>query len=178
MADRPAVPGSCPICGTRLEVQRLHCPHCGTALEGRFALCSFCSLTLEQRQFAELFIVARGNLREMERMLGMSYPAVRARLESVIEALGYAAGRATGDTAMREASSQEPVAPGTASVASSPRGAGQARTGPAAPAAQASGAGQVSAAERRAILEALERGEISPEEALQRLRGGGPGHKR
>lgn len=142
MADRPAVPGSCPICGFRLEVQRLRCPDCGTALEGRFELCSFCSLTLEQRQFAELFIVARGNLREMERMLGMSYPAVRARLESVIEALGHGTGRAAAEAASR---APEPS--------------------------------QVPPAERRVILEALERGEITAEEAIQRLRGRGTARK-
>lgn len=141
MAERPVVPGRCPICGTRLAVQRMRCPDCGTAIEGDFALCSFCSLTAEQRQFAELFIVARGNLREMERMLGMSYPAVRARLESVIEALGHGPAR----PAEQESPQEAPAPP------------------------------RATASERRAVLEALERGEIDAEEALRRLRGGGSG---
>lgn len=177
MADRPAVPGSCPICGSRLEVQRLRCPDCGTALEGRFELCSFCSLTLEQRQFAELFIVARGNLREMERMLGMSYPAVRARLESVIEALGHGTARAAAEAGAREGPPQEESASRVATVWTASPGTGPARTGSAAPASRAAESSQVPPAERRAILEALERGAITPEEAVQRLRGQGTARK-
>ncbi|MEW6048078.1 MAG: DUF2089 domain-containing protein [Bacillota bacterium] len=153
MAEQVPVLGNCPVCRSRLEVARLRCPRCGTALEGRFELCSFCALTSEQRQFAELFIVARGNLREMERMLGLSYPAIRARLESIIEALGHRLDRGVPDMAEREA-----TAGATASTA---------------PGSRPVPGGPVPAAERRAILEALERGEISPEQAVERLRGHG-----
>ena len=84
-----AVLGRCPVCDGEMEVVRLHCRSCGSALEGRFALGKFHSLSREQLQFAELFIKNRGNIKEMERELGVSYPTVRGRLEGLIRALGY-----------------------------------------------------------------------------------------
>jgi hypothetical protein len=43
----------------------------------------------EQRAFAEIFIKNRGNIRDVEKELGISYPTVRGRLEALIKALGY-----------------------------------------------------------------------------------------
>ncbi|MBE3577052.1 MAG: DUF2089 domain-containing protein [Limnochordales bacterium] len=81
--------GRCPVCGGVLEVARLECPECGSALEGRFRPCRFCQLNQEQQQFIEVFLTCRGNIKEVERVLGISYPTVRNRLEQVIESLGY-----------------------------------------------------------------------------------------
>ncbi len=81
--------GRCPVCGEKLRVGRLQCAHCETAVEGNFELCKFCHLTKEQREFTEIFIKNRGNIKEVERELGISYPTVRGRLEAVIRALGY-----------------------------------------------------------------------------------------
>jgi len=87
--ERRRIVGRCPACGGDLEVTRLQCPSCRTAVEGRFETCPFCLLTLEQRDFLETFIRARGNIKEVERELGISYPTVRNRLDQVIRALGY-----------------------------------------------------------------------------------------
>ncbi|MEW6546938.1 MAG: DUF2089 domain-containing protein [Bacillota bacterium] len=92
--EERVVPGRCPVCGEPLRAVRLYCPACATALEGRFRLCRFCLLSQEQRDFVEIFLRARGNLREVERELGISYPTVRARLEAVLTALGIPPARA------------------------------------------------------------------------------------
>ena len=42
----------------------------------------------EQQRFVEIFVTNRGNIREVESVLGISYPTVRKRLDEVIEALG------------------------------------------------------------------------------------------
>ncbi|QUL97962.1 MAG: DUF2089 domain-containing protein [Candidatus Fermentithermobacillus carboniphilus] len=83
------VVGRCPVCGEALEVTDLQCPSCHTRISGSFDLCKFCKLPPEQRAFAEIFIKNRGNIREVERELGISYPTVRSRLEALIRALGY-----------------------------------------------------------------------------------------
>jgi hypothetical protein len=85
------VVGICPVCGSQLEVTEIQCPSCHTRLSGHFDLCKFCKLPPEQRSFAEVFIKNRGNIREVEKELGISYPTVRSRLEALIRALGYAA---------------------------------------------------------------------------------------
>jgi len=89
MAEKRKIVGRCPACGSDLEVTRLQCFSCDTAIEGRFETCKFCLLTREQKDFIETFIRARGNIKEVERELGISYPTVRGRLDHVIRALGY-----------------------------------------------------------------------------------------
>lgn len=79
----------CPICGANMEIVKLHCKSCGTSLEGHFSPCKFCQLTREQQEFVEVFLAARGNIKEVERLMGISYPTVRSRLDQVIEILGY-----------------------------------------------------------------------------------------
>ncbi len=81
--------GRCPVCGETLDVTRLSCLRCETSIEGRFEMCKFCQLSNEQKDFVEIFIKSRGNIKEVERELGISYPTVRGRLDAVIQALGY-----------------------------------------------------------------------------------------
>lgn len=82
-------PGDCPVCGHQLMVTRLSCDHCQTRLEGDFDFCKFCRLPTEQREFIEVFVKCRGNIKDVEKELGISYPTVRNRLDGAIEALGY-----------------------------------------------------------------------------------------
>lgn len=124
---RKRMPGRCPVCGETIDVTRLNCPACETTIEGRFDTCRFCQLTDEMRDFTEIFIRSRGNIKEVERTLGVSYPTVRGRLDAVIKALGY--------NVEPEPSDEE----------------------------RAQG--------RREVLEALGRGEITAQEAANRLRG-------
>jgi len=84
-----AVVARCPACAEQLKVVRLECEGCGTSLQGSFSLGRFHSLAPEQLEFLEVFIRARGNFKDVERELGMSYPTVRSRLDAVIRALGF-----------------------------------------------------------------------------------------
>jgi hypothetical protein len=81
----------CPVCDADLEIAELNCRACSTILRGSFEpnRCRFCGLPAEQMKFLELFLRCRGNLRDVERTLGLSYPTVRARLDSLLSALGY-----------------------------------------------------------------------------------------
>jgi hypothetical protein len=93
---------TCPVCQSELTITRLHCRSCGTALEGEFGVGRFGRLEREQLAFLESFLRSRGNLREMERELGLSYPTVRTRVEAVVRALGFGP-RADADEAVAEA---------------------------------------------------------------------------
>ena len=79
---------TCPICGGELAVTRLHCRSCATTLEGDFNVGRFARLSREQFALLESFLRSKGNLKEMERELGLSYPTVRARVEALLRALG------------------------------------------------------------------------------------------
>lgn len=81
--------GKCPVCGSDTEVTRISCDVCDTHIEGHFQLCKFCRLSAEQKSFIDVFIKCRGNIKEVEKELGVSYPTVKNRLEDVAGALGY-----------------------------------------------------------------------------------------
>jgi hypothetical protein len=80
---------TCPVCASELAVTRLHCRSCGTTLEGDFSVGRFGRLNRDQLTLLESFLRSRGNLREMERELGISYPTVRSRVEALVRALGF-----------------------------------------------------------------------------------------
>jgi hypothetical protein len=136
---------TCPICSGELAVTRLHCRSCGTTLEGDFNVGRFARLSRDQFALLESFLRSRGNLKEMERELGISYPTVRARVDSLLRALGLGEGD---DTPMDEAETD-----GTGAVETEPAGSETA-----------------AAAARRAVLERLARREIDAATAAAELR--------
>jgi len=83
--------GKCPVCGNNTEVTRIYCNECDTTIEGHFQLCKFCKLSSDQKYFIDVFIKCRGNIKEVEKELGISYPTVKSRLEDVAGALGHKA---------------------------------------------------------------------------------------
>ncbi len=133
---------TCPVCSGELAVTRLRCGTCGTTIEGEFGVGRFARLTREQTQVLESFLRSRGNLRDMERELQISYPTVRARVESVVRALGFGP---------RDDADPDPVA------------------APAIAVDVTATAAEVQAG-RREILERLSRKELSAEEAAEAIR--------
>ena len=100
------VDGICPVCGDVMVVTRLSCGHCGSALEGAFTVHPtdvpargggpasvrfghLARLDTAQLEFVEAFLRCRGVIKNVEDMLGISYPTVKARLASVLETMGF-----------------------------------------------------------------------------------------
>jgi hypothetical protein len=81
----------CPVCGSELRVRVLACPVCSTRIEGDFSPpdSRLFSLSREDLGFVETFIKARGSIKEVEKILGVSYPTVRGMLDGVIRKLGF-----------------------------------------------------------------------------------------
>ena len=138
---------TCPVCEGELAITRLHCRSCGTALEGEFGVGRFGRLSREQLALLESFLRSRGNLKDLERELGISYPTVRGRVESLLRALGLA----DGDTPAATDESEPPAADAPNPTTDK------------------------AAEERRSILERLARREISADDAATALRGLGEG---
>jgi hypothetical protein len=90
MVNMP-MPTQCPVpgCAGRLNVTALACTRCTTAIHGAFVPNEFALLPPEHLEFLRLYIKVRGNLKEVERLLGLSYPTIRARFESMLQTLGY-----------------------------------------------------------------------------------------
>ena len=81
--------GQCPICQDQLQVTQLHCGSCDTSINGHFSLGRLHHLTPEQLEFVETFIRCEGKIKRVEQEIGLSYPAVRARLSAIVLAMGY-----------------------------------------------------------------------------------------
>ncbi|MFB5190063.1 DUF2089 domain-containing protein [Alicyclobacillus fastidiosus] len=84
------IPLRCPACESAMQVTELQCPVCDTRVQGHFSVSPILHLPVSQLAFVEVFLKCRGNIREVERELGVSYPTVRARLDEVVQSLGYA----------------------------------------------------------------------------------------
>ena len=76
------------MCGEQLAVTRLGCAACGSELAGVFAPCEFCALNPAETEMLRVFLASRGNLREVEKHLGVSYPTARLRFADLLRKLG------------------------------------------------------------------------------------------
>ena len=81
-------PTTCPVCSESLITLRLGCPSCGTELSGHFETCRFCRLGPTDLEILEVFLRGRGNVRDVQAHLEVSYPTARARLSEVLDRLG------------------------------------------------------------------------------------------
>lgn len=81
-------PSNCPVCGSTMQLTRLHCDKCNTELSGSFEPCRFCRLEEKHMHFVETFLRCRGSIKEMEKALGVSYPTVRNMMDAALAALG------------------------------------------------------------------------------------------
>jgi hypothetical protein len=95
MESRKRILHECPMCSGTLQVRELYCPRCRIRIEGDFEPphSRLLSLSRKELEFIELFVRVRGNIKEVEKALGVSYPTVRGMLDGVIKNLGYTVGK-------------------------------------------------------------------------------------
>ena len=74
-----------------MMVVQLACEECHSQLHGTFALPSLAKLPRELQDVALVFLRYRGNFREVERELRISYPTVSKKLDAInlfLQAMG------------------------------------------------------------------------------------------
>ncbi|MGC8669122.1 MAG: DUF2089 domain-containing protein [Chthonomonadales bacterium] len=135
------LPDRCPVCGERPHITEIGCAHCGATLRSTFEVPPYCTLTPEHRRLLELFLRCRGNISALAEALGVSFPTATRRLDALLAALGML-----------------PAAP-------APEPSGLAYT-----ASRVEDRRKELETERARILELLDRGEITAEEATRRLK--------
>ena len=95
-------PNICPVCGEKLTITQLSCGQCHSRLEGNFEPGPLGRLSAEQCRFVEVFLANRGNLREAGKIMGLSYPTMRARLDDVLDTMGISAPAPTSQTVLEQ----------------------------------------------------------------------------
>lgn len=83
------LPTACPVTGEPLHITEVASPG-GITIRGKFRIPTQAKLDPEQQAFLETFLRARGVISTMEKELGISYPTVRSRIDSLLDALGLA----------------------------------------------------------------------------------------
>lgn len=76
------------IDGEPLIIERIRLPRRGITLEGEFEMPTLAALGYEDQVFVAAFVRSHGSIKAMERMFGVSYPTIKARLNRITQAMG------------------------------------------------------------------------------------------
>ena len=82
----------CPACHGTLRVTTLQCPDCGMELRNTFDLGPFDRLDKERFEFLITFLKDRGNLKEVQSDMQISYPTAKKKLDELLAALNLGGG--------------------------------------------------------------------------------------
>ena len=75
--------------GRPIVVERVRLAESGIAVEGAFELPKLAQLAAEDQVFVAAFVRSHGSIKEMERVFGVSYPTVKARLNRIAASLEF-----------------------------------------------------------------------------------------
>jgi hypothetical protein len=76
---------NCPVCSKQLVIREFYCGHCETEIRGSFVPNELNLLSGDQLEFVRVFLLAQGNIKEVEKKMGISYPTVKNKLAEIIE---------------------------------------------------------------------------------------------
>jgi hypothetical protein len=128
--------------GAPIVVERVRLAGQAIHIEGEFELPPLARLSTEDQVFVMAFLRSDGSIKELERSFGISYPTVKSRLARIAAQFEFVE---------------------TSYVKSRPAAA------PAPPAPPAPPPLTLTPVEKSEILDRLERGEVTPAEAIRRL---------
>lgn len=85
--DLLEIPSRCPVTGGSLYVSELTNEDGSVVMRGKFKVPTTAAIDRQHQEFLEVFLRSRGVISTVEKELGISYPTVRARLDSLLDAL-------------------------------------------------------------------------------------------
>lgn len=75
--------------GRPIAVERVRLTENGAAIEGSWELPQLARLSAEDQVFVTAFVRSHGSIKEMERVFGVSYPTIKARLNRIGDSLDF-----------------------------------------------------------------------------------------
>lgn len=75
--------------GRPMTVERVRLTGDDLVIEGRFELPQLARLSVEDQVFITAFVKSHGSIKEMERIYGLSYPTIKARLTRLSDSLAF-----------------------------------------------------------------------------------------
>lgn len=74
----------CPCCNGNLHIATLQCPDCGMEIKSTFEINSFDALSGEEHSFLLIFLRNRGNLKNVQTELDISYQTAKKKLDDLL----------------------------------------------------------------------------------------------
>jgi len=78
---------NCPSCGEGMVISELKCPKCDLRVKKDFSPCEFCQLPEDDYEFLKIFLRTQGKITDIEKILGVSYPTIKAKIEKLLKNL-------------------------------------------------------------------------------------------
>ena len=82
------LPSDCPLCGGEIRITRVRCESCSSDISSTFKPGPLNKLPSEYQKFITVFLRHRGNIKQVEKEIGISYPTINKMLEGINRLLG------------------------------------------------------------------------------------------
>ncbi len=92
---------NCPYCSGDFVIKEVECQSCKTLIKSNFRVNRFHMFKPDELYFIEVFLKNEGNIKLMEKDLGISYPTVKSRLKNIIKTLGYKSGNSNSEERLK-----------------------------------------------------------------------------
>jgi hypothetical protein len=73
-----------------MVISEVRCPKCDLRVKKDFAPCPFCQLSEDDYEFLTVFLSTQGRITEIEKILGISYPTIKNKIEHLLTTLHLA----------------------------------------------------------------------------------------
>lgn len=70
-----------------MVASELRCKSCDLRVKKDFSPCEFCQLPEEDYEFLMIFLRTEGKITDIEKILGVSYPTIRSKIEHLLASL-------------------------------------------------------------------------------------------
>ncbi|MCK4453688.1 DUF2089 domain-containing protein [candidate division WOR-3 bacterium] len=78
---------NCPSCGEKMVISELKCSKCDLRVKKDFFSCDFCQLSEDDYEFLKIFLRTQGKITDIEKILGLSYPTIKAKIDNLLKNL-------------------------------------------------------------------------------------------
>jgi len=77
----------CPSCSEEMVISELKCPKCDLRVRKDISPCPFCQLAEEDYEFLMVFLRTQGKITDIEKILNISYPTIKSKIDDLLRSL-------------------------------------------------------------------------------------------
>ena len=70
-----------------MVISELKCAKCDLRVKKDFSPCEFCQLPEDDYEFLKIFVRTQGKITDIEKILGISYPTIKAKIDDLLKNL-------------------------------------------------------------------------------------------